>query len=228
MSIYDAKKEWTSHYNKIEMMYPAEYVIRIFKGNYPRLNLNKNSFSGKKICDVSCGDGRNIVFFHRLRFKTYGTEITKDIVKKVQSNLLKIGVRSDIRVGTNEKIPFEDAFFDFVLSWNACYYMGKNLDFNTHVRELARILKKNGYLIMSIPKRSHVYFKGSKKMEGPYRMIRNDPLNVRIGEVMRVFSSERDIQKAFSKYFKNFIFGSDHDDCFGLDSHWHLVICQKK
>lgn len=38
-------KEQTAKWNKVymesdRMAYPAEYVIRIFRGNYPRLNLS--------------------------------------------------------------------------------------------------------------------------------------------------------------------------------------------
>lgn len=228
MSTYDAKKEWTSYYNKIEMMYPAEYVIRIFKGNYPKLNLDKKSFKDKKICDVGCGDGRNIVFLHQCGFETYGTEITKEIVEKIKQNLNKLNIKSEIKEGTNDKLLFSDNFFDFILAWNSCYYMGNNTEFNIHVQELARILKKDGYLIMSIPKKTHVFFHGSEKLKEGYQIIRNDPLNVRNGEVLRMFTNEKEIEDIFSTHFKNFIFGSDHDDCFGLDSHWHLVVCQKK
>ena len=42
------------------MPYPAEYVIRIFKGSYPKLNFDKKSYDGKKICDIGCGVGRNL------------------------------------------------------------------------------------------------------------------------------------------------------------------------
>ena len=43
--------------------YPSEYLIRIFKGNYPKLKLSKNSFLKKKIGDISCGGGRILKFF---------------------------------------------------------------------------------------------------------------------------------------------------------------------
>ena len=43
--------------------YPSEYLIRIFKGVYPRLNLGVESLERKTICDMGCGDGRNIFLF---------------------------------------------------------------------------------------------------------------------------------------------------------------------
>ena len=220
-------------YNKIflnqkNIAYPAEYVIRIFKGDYPKLKLSKNKFINKKICDVSCGDGRNLAFLNECGFDIFGTEISKEIVNKTKKNLSNFKIKPTLKVGTNSEINFKDNFFDYVLSWNSIYYMGENLDFNSHVEEHARIMKKNGYLIMAIPKLAFHYFKGSKKVKPGYCMIKNDPLKIRNGQVLRYFKNTNEIKTAFSKKFKNFIFGSIEDDCFGYDYHWYLVICQKK
>lgn len=226
---YNAKKEWTRDYlNQVEMAFPSEYVIRIFKGSYPKLNFDKNSFKNKRVCDLGCGDGRNLVLLYQCGFNVYGVELTEEIVNKTRANLTKLNILSELRVGTNENVPFDDNFFDFLLSWNSCYYMGQNVDFNTHVKEFARILKKEGYLVLSIPKKTCFIYHGSEKLKDGYHIIRNDPFNIRNGEVLRMFEDEKEIEDTFSKYFKNFIFASIHDDCFGFDYHWHIAICQKK
>ena len=36
---YDSNKEWNKVYSNDQMSFPCEYVIRIFKGEYPNLNL---------------------------------------------------------------------------------------------------------------------------------------------------------------------------------------------
>lgn len=226
---YNAKKEWTDAFLKQkEMSYPSEYVIRIFKGSYPRLNFDKTSFKNKKICDLGCGDGNNLVLLHQCGFDIYGMEITEEIVNRVKYNLIKKNINSEIKIGTNDKIPFDDNFFDFLLSWNSCYYMGNQRNFNVYVREFSRVLKKDGYLVLSIPKKTCFIYHGSEKIQDGYQRIKNDPFNVRNGEVLRMFEDEQEIEDVFSKYFKNFIFASVHDDCFGFDYHWHLVVCQKK
>jgi hypothetical protein len=51
---------------------------------------------------------------------------------------------------------------------------------------------------------------------------------MRNGAVFRVFSDEKEIEATFSKYFKNFVFASIYDDCFGLEYHWYIAVCQKK
>ena len=240
MKKYNAQKEWNrTILKRNSIAYPAEYVIRIFKGNYPKLQLSKKSFSRKKICDVSCGDGRNIVLLNECGFDVYGTEITKEIVRYTKENLKRLGIKSTLKVGNNLHLPFDPSFFDYLLSWNSCYYMGDNLDFNLHVNEYARVLKKNGYLIMAIPKETKYfstgmsrnkvpYFNGSKKLKNGFCIIKNDPMKVRNGEILRRFKNKKEITKAFSKKFKNFVFGSIDDDCFGYDYDWFLVVCQKR
>lgn len=229
MNEYNANFQWTRSYSNGEQIpYPAEYVIRIFKGSYPKLSFDKKSYIKKKICDVGCGVGRNLVLLHECGFDLYGTELTQEIVNKTKTNLMKLNITAQIKVGTNEKLSFDDSFFDYLLSWNSCYYMGKNLDFDIHVKEMARVLRNQGYLIMSIPKKTSFIFKESEKFKDGYCIIKKDPFNVRNGEVLRVFEDCSDIENTFSRYFENFTFASIHDDCFGYDYHWHLVVCQRK
>lgn len=226
---YDSRAEWTKNIlGQSSLAYPAEYVIRILKGSYPNLNLDKN-YRGKKICDIGCGDGRNFIVMKECGFDLYGTEISQEIVDQVHSNLERIGItKTDVRVGSNDKIPFPDGFFDYLLSWNACYYMGQFTDFQSYVKEFSRVLKPNGLLIMSIPKKSCFIYHDCEKIGDGCIIVRNDPFNVRNGEVLRMFDCEEDIVRSFSPFFTNYIFGSDHDNCFGYDYHWHLVVCHKK
>jgi len=61
-----------------------------------------------------------------------------------------------------------------------------------------------------------------------YAVIKNDPFQIRNGVILKVFEDEEDIECTFSGYFENFTYASIHDDCFGLDYHWHLLVCEKK
>lgn len=222
------EKQLTRILAKRVMGYPSEYVIRIFKGTYPRLDFGKSKLKNKKVCDIGCGDGRNLVLLKQCGLKVYGVEVNDEIAKKVKQNLKQAGVDAVMRVGSNDNLPFHDSYFDYLLSWNACYYMEDYNDFNDYVKEFARVTKPKGYLVMSIPKKSCFIYKGSRPLKAGYRIVRNDPYKVRDGHILRMFGGEKEIRETFSPYFKNFIFGSIQDDCFGLEYHWHLVVCQKK
>ncbi len=212
-------------------VFPNEYVVRIFRGNYPHLSLGQNDFQGRKICDLGCGDGRNILPLAGLGFEVYGMEITPEICGKVQSELEDNGIFATIRQGENGNIPFEDNFFDYLLSWNSCYYMGAldaYSDFESYVQEFCRALKPGGRLILSIPMASNFIFAGSEEVFPGYRCIRQDPYGIRQGQVMRCFEDEDSVISAFSTHFRGFVFGHLLDDCFGQKNHYFLVVCDRK
>jgi len=225
-----AEVNWTNTYQQLGMAYPSEYVIRIFKGEFPRLNFDKTLYPNQTILDIGCGDGRNLVMLRQCGLSCYGTEITDEIVHKIKENIFGIkGI--DIRTGHNANLPFENNFFDYVLSWNSCYYMGNNLDFKAHIREFARVLKPNATLVLSIPMKSCFIYHDCEvtyNNDEKYAIIRNDPFNIRNGELLRLFDDENDIAACFAEQFDSFIFASIVDDCFGYDYHWHIVVCKRK
>jgi ubiquinone/menaquinone biosynthesis C-methylase UbiE len=215
---------WLKNRNK-QISYPAEAVIRIFKGKFPKL---KFQFKKKqKILDVGFGDGRHIYFFKNLGLEVYGTEISENIVKIIKK---KLKIRN-LKVGTAQELPYKKNFFDILLGWNSIYYMGyQNYEpnFQNTPRELSRVIKKNGYIIISIPTDKCFIFNNSKVINNKYRIIKKDFFKLRNDEVMRCFSSEKEIKFEFKKHFKNFSFSKIKIDCFGLNYDWIVMIAQKK
>jgi ubiquinone/menaquinone biosynthesis C-methylase UbiE len=230
MSQYSAIQEWNKAIVINERIFPCEYVIRIFKGSYPRLKLRKSEkFEGKKVCEVGCGVGRNLVVLKDCGFDIHGVEISDEIIAKVRQNLMGWGIKdADLRVGFHHDIPFDDGFFDFLLSWNVSYYMGNMTDFCAYVKEYARVLQKKGYLVLSIPQKTCFIYQDAQMIRPGYCVIKNDPFKIRNGEVMRIFQNENEIKEAFAPYFEDFIFATVYDDCFGYAYHFHLVVCRKK
>jgi len=225
---YNAQSEWTKKLTSGRMSYPSEYIIRIFRGEYPKLVLKNFSYKNKKLLDIGCGDGRNMAFLKSLGFDVHGLEITEEIAEKITENLNSVEISATVVVGNNRKIPFPKEFFDFLVSWNSCYYMGHEKSFDNYVDEFARISKPESHLILSIPKKSCFIFKDSEEIRPGYREIKNDPFGVRNGEILRCFEDSDEIEATFSKHFEKFTFASIHDDCFGFNYHWHLAVCQKK
>ena len=228
-------KEQTINWNKTyaqanRMAYPAEYVIRMFRGNYPRLNLSSvgGGYEGKSILDIGCGDGRHLSFFNTLGFNHIaGTEISKETVEIAKQNLSSLGINADVRVGVNNALGFEDDLFDYLLSWNVCYYLDDKMDFSSHVKEYARVLKKDGILVFSIPCKDCFVYKDGIEKDG-FMEIRNDWFGVRNGSVQKIFQDEDDIKDTFGAYFKDFVFGRISDDCFGLSYKWYIGYCKRK
>ena len=224
----DAANQWTKFYTEnTGMMYPAEAVIRIFKGTYPNLKMPKPK-AGDSILDVGCGDGRHFPLFDALDMESAGTEITTEIVDGLKSRFRGL---ADIRVGTCASLPWPDATFDYLLTWNSCYYMGPDGKFEDHVAEMARVLKPGGWIVCSVPSWDCFIFQDCEVVgdicDG-YVTICNDHFGLRNGERMRRFPDADTVEESFASHFTNFSHASIDIDMFGLAYNWHVFTAERR
>lgn len=222
---------YSNTYEEMEMMYPAEDLIRIFKGSYPALNLPSEEYGNSSILDVGCGDGRHLVFFSNdAEFETYGMEPTKEICEIAESNVADAGADVSVHPGTNRDIPFDDDQFDYLVAWNSCYYMGEehDFDFDKHVREYQRVLKSGGKLILSIPKHTSFIYEECDEIKEGYIAVKDDPFGDRDGTILRRFEDDTNIKNSFSPQFGDFSVSSIHDDFFGYNYHWWLLVAEEQ
>lgn len=229
--VYRSETSWDKLYSEqSEMAYPAEGVIRIFKGRFPGLSMNRDDHSGCSILDLGCGDGRHLPFFHGLGMKVSAVEITDAICEVLRSRMAGYGVDADIRTGHAGSLPFAEASFDRLLTWNSCYYMSLGQQkFEDHVSEMSRVLKPGGWIIASIPKKTSFIFRNSVEADNSdYRTIKGDYFDgKRNGEVMRCMADRADIEASFAGAFEALCHADLDLEWFGLAYHWH-VFCARK
>lgn len=106
--------------------------------------------------------------------------------------------------------------------------MGELEDFGVYVNEFARLLRRDGHLVVCAPRRNHFIFSNSKPVKPGYRLVQVDPVGIRNGELLRMFRDEADINRQFETHFDRFIIGTQDDNYFGEGNHFYLVVCQKK
>lgn len=225
-----AEKGWNSDYStNNSIAYPAEGVIRIFKGQFPQLNFEK-PIEGSSIVDVGCGDGRHLSFFRSLGLEPTGVEITPDVVANTSSNLASLGIEANVVHGHAGSMPLPSDSQDILMTWISCYYMSHaNTKFEDHVAEMARVIKPSGYIVASIPKPSCFIFKDTVASEQPgYRVIKDDYFGVRNGEVMRYFETAEEVTESFQADFENFSLAEIDIAWFGLQYSWYVFVAQKK
>ena len=107
------------------------------------------------------------------------------------------------------------------------YVYNSKKDFKICVKELSRVLKLKGKIIVSIPKKTAFIYKKAKVIKKGYVQIKDDFFNMRNGEIMRKFNNEKEIRNDFSKYFKKFNFSSIEIEWFGLNYHFHIFVAEK-
>jgi ubiquinone/menaquinone biosynthesis C-methylase UbiE len=228
---YHSGEAWDTLYlQQTDMAYPAEGVIRIFKGSFPKLTM-PNDHKGLSIMDLGCGDGRHLPFFHSLGLRVSAVEITDTICGTLRDRMRAYGVDADIRTGHAGSLPFDDNAFDRLLTWNSCYYMSLGGHrFEHHVSEMARVIKPGGWIVASIPKKTSFIFKNSAPADLPgYRVIMDDYFaGSRNGEVMRCMHDQGDVVASFGTHFEGFCHADLDMEWFGLPYHWHVFCAQKK
>jgi ubiquinone/menaquinone biosynthesis C-methylase UbiE len=93
--------------------------------------------------DAGCGDGRYLAALDdELPERVAGIDLAATIVETARARL----PRADLRQGNLEALPFADAEFDLVLSSQVIEHV---LDAPAAMRELARVLRPGGHLVVS-------------------------------------------------------------------------------
>ncbi|HEV7600824.1 MAG TPA: class I SAM-dependent methyltransferase [Bradyrhizobium sp.] len=208
-------------------VYPVEFVVRAFLGNYPGHKTDPSSYPGQRVLDIGFGDGRNMPLLRNLGMQVFGVEISQEICDLAQARLKNLGVDADLKVGRNQSLPWSDGFFDTVLACHACYYIDPDTRFDDNLREIARVLTPGGAFVFSAPIGTSYILRGAKDLGDGQMEISNDPYGVRNGYVLKKFDTEAEIRETLSPAFTDFEIGSCRNDFWGIDEHVWIVVCRK-
>jgi SAM-dependent methyltransferase len=103
-----------------------------------------------KLLDVGCGSGDRLDVFKRLGFDTYGVEVSGS------AEYAREHLGLNVKRGDLFEVSFSDSFFDIITLYNVLEH--------THspqkiIRELYRILKKDGIIVIQVPNTDCIQFK---------------------------------------------------------------------
>lgn len=110
-------------------------VVKDFRDYY---HLNE----GSKILDVGCAKGFMLYDFYKLNLNLdlYGIDISQYAIDNCVPE-----VKNKLQVANAIKLPFEDNFFDLVISINTIHNLDK-VECATALKEISRVSKKNAFL----------------------------------------------------------------------------------
>ncbi len=98
-----------------------------------------------KILDAGCGIGQNVYGLQKWGYDAYGIDFTEKVVQKTKAKFPTLNVYTqDVR-----KLSFPDNYFDGYWSVGVIEHFTEGYD--TIIAEARRVIKKGGYLFLTIP-----------------------------------------------------------------------------
>lgn len=127
--------------------YPTEYFEKEYYSKRIKYvsKFFKTTLSGKKILDIGCSDGSFLEFCHKNGFKTFGLDISKDMItngkKYYPNNKLYC-------LNATSKYPFLENYFDIITSFDLIEHTRNP---NRVLSNIYKHLKKNGIAYIITP-----------------------------------------------------------------------------
>lgn len=108
--------------------------------------------SGLRILDAGCGTGGTTA-----ELKRFGDVVGIDLAWEALQPALSRGLGGRLARGSIEQLPFADAAFDVVTSFEVIYHLGVGSD-TAALAELRRVLAPGGLLLLRVP--AHDWLRG--------------------------------------------------------------------
>lgn len=207
--------------------YPNEFLVRTMLGNYPGLKLSHN-YEGKNVLDWACGDGRNLVLLHNLGLNLHAFEITDEICVGVQERMRKMGIKVELKMGRNNRVPYPNNMFDYIIASASFYYVDHGTVFEDNYKELVRVILPGGYFIATFATHETFLFKNAVRLENGLYQVFDDPYGLRNGDIFKAFHNKEEIIDTFSADFEDICIGLSDEDYYGMHIQLWLVVMRKK
>ena len=105
-------------------------------------------FSFENILEIGYGGGVMMPSLQKVCRKLSGIDISSDS-EKITKNLAPLAVHPKLTKGDVRKMPYADGSFDLVVAFSMLQYFA---DPECVIREIARVLKPSGYLLIGVPR----------------------------------------------------------------------------
>lgn len=134
-----------------ERFLPEECQGEMAAEHYQRYRFAARLVKGKRVLDAACGEGYGSCLLAKEADYVAGLDLDAETVARASR---KYGSDKLIfRTGTIEALPFEDSFFDAVVSYETIEHVEERVQIR-FLEEICRVLKQDGILIMSTPNKA--------------------------------------------------------------------------
>jgi ubiquinone/menaquinone biosynthesis C-methylase UbiE len=106
-----------------------------------------DGLKGKRVLDVGCGAGVDLVRFAKGGAEVTGVDLAESAITLARKNFEIQGLQADLRVASGESLPFPDDAFDYVFAHGVVQYTA---DDQKLVDECRRVLKPGGEVVFQV------------------------------------------------------------------------------
>ena len=190
------KGRWEDLHTKerFQPKYPVDDLVRFVFAHFPR---DSKERSNLKILDLGCGAGASTIFSAKEGFQVYATDISEQGLKVTERRLKEANLKAMLKNAGMEKQPFENEFFDGVISFGVLYYNTAD-GYQKAVDEIYRILKKGAKAFIFSRTVDDYRFKKGKEVGKNTFVLNTEDTNEQ--DMVNFFLTREDINKIFSKF----------------------------
>ncbi|HLG15352.1 MAG TPA: class I SAM-dependent methyltransferase [Blastocatellia bacterium] len=114
--------------------------------------------SGKRVLEVGCGTGTDLLQFARAGASVTGVDLTPRSIEIASRRFAVYGEEASFAIGDAERLAFPDESFDLVYSFGVIHHTPGTAK---AVDEMRRVLRRGGRAVVMIYNRASLYYWGS-------------------------------------------------------------------
>jgi ubiquinone/menaquinone biosynthesis C-methylase UbiE len=187
----------------LERVSPEQKFTAVFQLHYATYHFAHKFIQKKVVLDIGCGMGYGSDYLAKDGRKVIGIDISNEAVSYAK-NYYK-AENLDFVIMDATKLGFLDNTFDVVSSFEVIEHLK---DYKIHLSEISRVLKSDGYLLLSTP---------NKKISSPKDSLPLNPYHINEFK-------PKDLSSILSLYFSQVeIFGQNLDREIGYQLTQHPI-----
>jgi len=181
---------WDKIFSKKQEVRKIEEFIKSFYKKYKIKN--------QKVLDLGCGTGRYTIFLAQKGLEVIALDISRIPLSILAKRIKNKPYRKRIKLvkTSASRIPYPNKSFDIVISI-AVLHHGKAKQIKGWFKEVKRVLKRDGYFLLSVLSKNDLRYNSGKEIEKNTKVnIKNtfDP------EIPHHFFSEKEILSFLKDY----------------------------
>jgi len=152
----DVRDYWNRHIHDLDITtHPAGspgFFADLDQYHFEKLHhllrlVDFNGYRGRRVLEVGCGAGTDLVRFARGGAIVTGVDLSSSAIALARENFAQQGLEADLREADGERLPFADGSFDLVVAHGVVQYTAND---RALAEECRRVLKPEGEAIFQV------------------------------------------------------------------------------